>query len=144
MSRKHGLAKTMSEKMPCFKGKKIPICLCEVIIDIVFDSIKELLIEDGEVNIKNQFCFKAIDVREHKKRMPDGKYVVIPATSKVRVAIKEKFKHDIANEKRKRKMLNDIKNCHDGIEKGVYTFSNKELVEIQTYLDKLGTVMTAK
>ena len=40
MVRKNDLARVMADKMPRIKGMKVPTYLCEVIIDIVFDSIK--------------------------------------------------------------------------------------------------------
>lgn len=85
MARKNDLARVMANKMPRIKGMKVPTYLCEAIIDVVFDSIKEKLVEDGEVNIKNQFTFKRVDVPEHRKRMPDNTYVMIPFKSKIHV-----------------------------------------------------------
>ena len=143
MARKNDLAKVMAKKMPRVRGMKVPTYLCEVIIDVVFDSIKEMLVEDGEVRIKNQFTFKRIDVPEHKKRMPDDTYATIPFKSKIRVEKKEKFTSDVTNEVRKRKMLGTINGCHARVERGTYDFSNKELVEIQKYLDRLSSIMGA-
>lgn len=141
MVRKNDLARVVANKMPCIKGMKVPTYLCEIIIDVVFDSIKEKLIEDGEVNIKNQFAFKRIDVPEHKKRMPDNTYVVIPFKSKIRVDNKSKFISDVNNEVRKNRMLGTIDGCHKRVQRGTYDFSNKELVEIQRYLDRLSSIM---
>lgn len=141
MVRKNDLARVMADKMPRIKGMKVPTYLCEVIIDIVFDSIKEKLIEDGEVNIKNQFTFKRVDVPEHKKRMPDNTYVVVPFKSKIHIEKKDKFVSDINNEIRKKRMLGVINGCHRRVELGTCDFSNKELVEIQRYLDRLSSLM---
>lgn len=144
MVRKSDLAKVMVKKMPRVNGMRVPTYLCEIIVDIVFDSIKEMLIEDGEVNIKNQLTFKRVDVPEHKKRMPDNTYVIVPFKSKVRVEKKERFASDVTNEVRKRNMLGTIDGCINRIERGTYDFSAKELVEIQRYLNKLSALMAEK
>lgn len=141
MARKNDLARVMANKMPRIKGMKVPTYLCEAIIDVVFDSIKEKLVEDGEVNIKNQFTFKRVDVPEHRKRMPDNTYVMIPFKSKIHVEKKEKFVSDINNEVRKKRMLGAIDGCHKRVQRGTFDFSNKELVEIQRYLDRLSSIM---
>ena len=142
MIRRSDLAKRIGKKMPCVRGYKIPTYLCETIVDIVFDSIKEALIEDGDVSIKNQFSFKRIDVPEHMHRMPDGAYIIIPHKSKVQICGKDKFVSDITNEVRRRKMLNTIGKCHAKVERGTHNFSNKERVEIQKYLDGLNSIMS--
>lgn len=141
MAKKSDLARAMAKKMPLVRGMKVPTYLCEVIIDIVFESIKEILIEDGEVNIKNQFCFKRVDVPEHRKRMPNNTYIVIPFKSKIVVGKKERFVSDITNEIRRRKMLGTIDVCHTRIDHGIYDLSTKELVEIQKYLNKLSSLL---
>ena len=144
MARKSDLAKVMVKKMPRVNGMRVPTYLCGIIVDIVFDSIKEMLIEDGEVNIKNQFTFKRVDVPEHKKRMPNNTYVIVPFKSKVLVEKKERFVSDITNEVRKRSMLGTIGGCVNRIERGTYGFSAKELVEIQRYLNKLSALIGEK
>lgn len=144
MLRKKDIARIIHDRYRLRGGIKIPLYLGEWMVDYVFSAIQFGLIEDGCVDIANTVTFERVDVPEHKKRMPDDTYVIVPFKSKVRVEKKERFASDVTNEVRKRNMLGMIDGCINRIDRGTYDFSAKELVEIQRYLNKLSALMAEK
>lgn len=80
-------------------GKRIPYYLGEWMVDYVFEAVKIGLVEDGVVNIRSVGTFRRVDVPEHKKRMPNDSYIIIPPKSKLKVEFRDSFVDDVNKEK---------------------------------------------
>lgn len=109
MLTKKELGKIISERFKLRGGKKIYPYLGEWMVDYVFEAIKIALIDDGGVNIRGVFTAERIDVPTHTHKMPDGRDIIIPAKSKVRLKFAPKFLEDVNNDETKETKIYDRK-----------------------------------